>query len=174
MAKPVKKIARLPLTKDAKSIKKARTITDQVELINWLVQKFKSLAPELMGIGEVRCFDCIADEFRMGIFPDITDCAQEYLEAVFKNVADQEEKVLCSPQIRWLSAEILAYAYRGNSGCSEMGAQYFIALLSDALSLNNELLIDENGETSSVTSTDRFRHRFGFMCDVTITHGERL
>ncbi|TIM05493.1 hypothetical protein [Mesorhizobium sp.] len=160
------------MAKPTKGAAKVRSITDQVKLIDWLVGRLKAQEPQPMGVGEVRCFDCIVEEFRCGKFPDVSGCDWEYMEAVFANVRDQSEKVFCSPRIRELSAKVLAFAYQGNSGCPVMGAQYFIALLSDALKLEGQLLIAQTGETSRVTSTDRFRRRFGFRCDIWIEHGE--
>lgn len=160
------------MARPTKGAAKVRSITDQVKLIDWLVKRLKANRPQLLGVGEVRCFDCIVEEFRAGKFPDVTSCGQEYMLAVMENIADQEEKVLCSPEIRSISAEVLAYAYSGYSGCPDMGAQYFIALLSHALNLDGQLLIAQTGETSRVTSTDRFRRRFGFKCNVKIEHGE--
>jgi hypothetical protein len=140
-----------------------------VKLIDWLVDRLKAEEPKSMGIGRLDASIALLTNFEQAYSPtSLSACAEEYMMAVFENIADQSEKISCSPKIRWLSAEILAYAYRGFGGCPDMGAHYFISLLSDALGLDGQLLLTKSGNTSRVTSTNRFHKRFGFKCDVEI------
>ncbi|MEI9417461.1 hypothetical protein [Mesorhizobium sp. Cs1321R2N1] len=85
-----------------------RKITDQVELIDWLIEQVKAQEPEMIGAGEVTCFDTLADEYKYGHFAELK-FLEEYLKAVFDNIADQHQKVSCSPAVRYLAAEALGY-----------------------------------------------------------------
>ncbi|AZV18148.1 hypothetical protein [Mesorhizobium sp. M7A.F.Ce.TU.012.03.2.1] len=147
--------------------KVVRTITDQVELIDWLVEQVKATEPTLVGAREVQLFDSIAEEFKYGRF-----CAPmepgEYLSEVFDDIADQDEKVECSARVRWVAAEALGYVFQNG----DAGAECFIALMLDALDLTKRVVATKGDDRTRFKSTLGFRERFGFRCDVTVKNGE--
>ncbi|MGX8010122.1 hypothetical protein ACVDG8_014715 [Mesorhizobium sp. ORM8.1] len=144
-----------------------RKITDQVELIDWLIDLVKSDKPEMIRAGEVTCFDTVALEYKYGRL-DLGDMWGEYLVHLFDDLVDQEEKVLCSPAVRWLAARALGAAAEHSVG----EAQHFIDLLLVAARLQRRILATPLGNTTRLKSTWRFEEQHGFRCDVTVKHGE--
>ncbi|RWP13961.1 MAG: hypothetical protein EOR00_24285 [Mesorhizobium sp.] len=155
------------MAKPKKGPAKVRTITDQVELIDWLVEQVKADGQEMIGIGTVRCFDAIAQEFRYGVLPDLTGVWPDYLDAVFGNLTNQDEKILCSRNVGWLASDALAHLIEEGRGRG-LAADYFVLALARALKLQAELPVACVGKISHVTSTMRFQTKFGFRCNVRI------
>ncbi|MES0198605.1 hypothetical protein [Mesorhizobium sp. M0011] len=143
-----------------------RKITDQVELIDWLVEQVKTHEPRMISGGEVACFDSIAQEFRYGWFrkPPWGD----YLSAVFDTITTQNRKVRCSPLVVGLSAEALARVIDRQGA----GAEDFIALLLRSLRLQKRIVATERDGEIRFRSTKRFREHYGFRCEVTVKHGQ--
>lgn len=144
-----------------------RTITDQVEFIDWLVGQVKASDPELIGAGEVKLFDFVVQEFKYGRFRTPMG-AGEFLAEAFDDIADQDEKVECSIAVRWLAAEAVGHVFE----YGDAGAETFIAMMLEELELDKRIRATEGSRQTRFKSTRRFREQFGFHCDVTVKHGQ--
>lgn len=146
-------------------------ITDQYELMELLVKRVKSAAPQTrVRKGHLILFDNVVEQFREGgnyedVGPDWEECFVEN----FNTLAESEGWEMCNGAVAWIPASIMARCMHRNANI-EM--DYFFELLFQALGA--EKLVKSNVKRKSVylTASKGFCDKFGVSFKVKIKRSD--